>query len=177
MSIGDCNASCRLNDGRLLWADSWGMLFFDPVVFKTNQVEGRLMLTDIEVNGETILAGESRNGQIVLSASPERQEQLSFNPKNNKFRLYFSDLQYGMMQCKIAYRLLPEDEEWRIQPLGEGVEYSGLPVGEYVLQAKQVFPNAKEGEVVEVPIVVRAEWYHTCLLYTSHRNNKYHLYI
>lgn len=168
LSIGDCNASCRLNDGRLLWADSWGMLFFDPVVFKTNQVEGRLMLTDIEVNGETILAGESRNGQIVLSASPERQEQLSFNPKNNKFRLYFSDLQYGMMQCKIAYRLLPEDEEWRIQPLGEGVEYSGLPVGEYVLQAKQVFPNAKEGEVVEVPIVVRAEWYHTAWAYWAY---------
>lgn len=168
LSIGDCSASCRLNDGRLLWADSWGLLFFDPAVFKANKVESRLMLTDIEVNGETVLAGERRNGQIILSTSPEKQEHLSLNQENNKFRLYFSDLQYGMMQCKIAYRLLPEDEEWRMQPLEEGVEYSRLPVGNYVLQVKQVFPSAKEGEVVEIPIVIRAAWYHTVWVYCGY---------
>ena len=58
----------------------------------------QLMLTDIEVGGETILAGEKRNGQVILSGSPEQQKKLVFNSDNNDFHLFFSDLRYGMAE-------------------------------------------------------------------------------
>ena len=63
LSVGNCSAVCRLNDGRLLWANSWGLIFFDPFATKTDCEKIQLMLTDVEVGGETILAGEKRNGQ------------------------------------------------------------------------------------------------------------------
>lgn len=165
LSAGNCSAVCRLKDGRLLWANSWGLIYLDPTVYKVNKGNKRLMLTDIEVNGETLLAGEERNGQTILSNVPEKQTGFVFDSDNNNFRLYFSDLRYGMVQRKIAYRLLPEDKEWRMQLLEEGLWYNRLPAGKYTLQVKLVFPDATEGDVVQIPITVKAKWYHSKWVY------------
>ena len=161
LSIGGCTAVCRLHDGQLLWADSKGLIYFDPEVVKNNVGTDKLLLTDVEVNGESIMAGEEKNGQMILSASPDKQKELVFNSNNNDFRLYFSDLCYETMQRKIAYRLLPEDEEWHMISMSEGLGYNRLPAGKYVLEAKLVYPDAKESETIEIPIVVKSDWYVT----------------
>lgn len=161
LSVGNCSAGCRLNDGRLLWANSWGLLFFDPSVAKADNSKKQLILTDVEVNGEAVLAGQTLNGQVILSVSPEKQEKLVFSPRNNDFRLFFSDLRYGMTQRKIAYRLLPVDKEWKMMLLAEGLWYNGLSSGKYILQAKLVLPDGKEGDVIQIPIVVKSKWFHT----------------
>lgn len=165
LSAGNCSAVCRLNDGRLLWANSWGLIFFDPSATKGDSGKKHLMLTDVEVGGETVLAGEKRNGQIILSVSPERQEKLAFASDNNDFHLFFSDLRYGLAQRKIAYRLLPADKDWKMIPLAEGLWFNGLSTGKYTLQAKLVFPDGKEGELIEIPLVVEGKWYQTIWAY------------
>lgn len=166
--VGNCSSVCRLNDGRLLWANSWGLIFFDPSATKSTKRKKRVMLTDVKVNGETILAGEKRNGQVVLSVSPENQEELAFSSRNNNFHLYFSDLRYGMAQRKIAYRLLPVDTDWKIKPLEEGLWYKGLSAGKYTLQAKLTFPDGKEGEVYQIDVVVKSKWYYTVWAYLGY---------
>lgn len=168
LSVGNCCAVCRLNDGRLLWANSWGLLFFDPAASKVEGNKKELMLTDIEVGGETILAGEEWNGQTILTVSPEKQKSLTFDLTNNDFRLYFSDLRYGMTQRKISYRLLPGDKEWRMMPLADGLWYNGLPSGIYTLQAKLVFPDGNEGDMIEIPITVKGKWYHSIWAYLAY---------
>lgn len=166
--IGNCNSVCRLNDGRLLWSNSWGLIFFDPSATKSAKRKKQLMLTDVKVNGERILAGEKRNGQVVLSVSPENQEELVFSSQNNNFHLYFSDLRYGMTQRKIAYRLLPIDTGWKTKPLEEGLWYKELPAGKYTLQAKLTFPDGKEGEVYQIDVIVKSKWYYTIWAYLSY---------
>ena len=168
LSAGNCSSVCRLRDGRLLWANFWGLIFFDPATFKINRGTKKLMLTDIEVDGSVVLAGEKRNGQIVLPLAPEKLRKLVLNTKNNDFRLYFSDLRYETAQRKIAYRLLPEDEDWKMQQLGKCLWYNRLPVGEYALQVKLVFPDGTEGDVIQVPIVVKAGWYRSVGAYWAY---------
>ena len=165
LSIGNCGAVCRMTNGRLLWTNSWGLFFFDPSLAKIDSSKRRLMLTDVEVNGKTVLAGEKRNGQVILSVSPEQQQKFSFSAVNNDFHLYFSDLRYGMMERNIAYRLLPADEEWKIVPLAEGLRYGGLSIGKYTLQAKLVFPDGREGEMMQWPVEVKQRWYLTVWAY------------
>lgn len=165
LTVGNCSSVCRLHDGRLLWANSWGLLYFDPSVTKKDGGKRQLMLTDVEVGGAAVLAGEKQNGQMVLTVAPEKQKELVFGSDNSEFHLYFSDLRYGMMQRKIAYRLLPDGKEWRMKPLAEGLGFNGLPAGKYTLQAKLVFPDGREGDTIEVPIVVKAKWYHTIWAY------------
>lgn len=45
--VGNCNSVCRLNDGRLLWSNSWGLIFFDPAAVKATKRKKRVTLTDI----------------------------------------------------------------------------------------------------------------------------------
>lgn len=168
LSIGNCSAVCRMTDGRLLWTNSWGLFFFDPSAVKVDGNKRQLMLTNVEVDGETVLAGEQSNGQIILSMSPERQNELTFSPLNNNFHLYFSDLSYGMMERKMAYRLLPSNEDWEIVPLTDGLWYNGLPSGKYTLQAKLVFPDGREGDVVEIHVEVSPRWYDTIWAYIAY---------
>lgn len=156
---GGCHAVCRLHDGRLLWANSQELIFFDPVLAKVNNENRKLLLTNVEVNGKTVLAGEKRNGQLILTTSPDKQTKFVFSPGNNDFCLYFSDLYYGAMQRKIAYRLQSTEEEWKIKPLAEGVCYDRLPTGKYILQVKLLYSDATESEIVEIPIIITTNWY------------------
>ncbi len=166
-SFGNCSRVCRLRDGRLLWASSLGLIFFDPLTAKSSLHKSRLLVSELCVNGESVSVGEKVNGQTLLTASPDLQDRFAFNANNDDFTLYFSDLQFGMMQRKIAYRLLP-DGEWKIGALENGVSYRRLPVGDYTLQVKLVYPDANEGEVLEIPLRVKTYWWNTGWAYVGY---------
>lgn len=161
---GFCNRVCRLRDGRLLWADSWGLIFFDPMIAKNRQCQKQLFVSDVRVNGQRVSVNEKVNGQVILTMAPHYQSEFVFNARNNDFNFYFSDMQYGMMQRKIAYRLLP-DEEWKQCSLEDGIHYSNLSGGDYRLQVKLIYPDASEGEILEIPVVVTELWWRTLWAY------------
>ena len=108
-----------------------------------------------------------KNGQILLTTSPNLQQKFVFDADNNDFTFYFSDLQFGMMQRKIAYRLLP-DEAWKIGTLENGISYRHLPVGDYTLQVKLIYPDANEGEMIEMSIRVNTHWWKTGWAYLGY---------
>lgn len=159
-TMGCFNTVCRLRDGRLLWADSWGLVFFNPLTVKNHKNQSKLLLSDLWVNGKSVAVGEKVDGEVILSSTPDLQEQFIFSADNKEINFYFSDLQYGMMQRKLSYRLLP-DEEWRTASLEDGICYNHLASGKYTLQVKLVYPDASEGETLEIPIVVKAYWWGT----------------
>lgn len=166
-SLGNCNRVCRLRDGRLLWANFGGLIFFDPLIAKSGLHKNRLLISELRVNGEPVSVGEKVNGQVLLSVSPDLQRKFAFNAYNDDFTFYFSDLQFGMMQRKVAYRLLP-DEEWKIGTLENGISYRRLPVGDYTLQVKLVYPDASEGEVMEISLRVNTYWWNTGWAYLGY---------
>lgn len=157
---GYCNSVCRLSDGRLLWSDSWGLIFFDPVIVKKRQGQNRLVLSDLRVGGKTVTVGEEINGQVVLTVGPDNQGLFEFNAANNDFCFYFSDMQYGAIQRKIAYRMLPDDV-WKQCSLENGICYSNLKSGKYTLEVKLVYPDGSEGAVLQIPITVKEYWWKT----------------
>lgn len=165
--FGDCDKVCRLRDGRLLWGNSGELIYFDPLMAKSTRNKSRLVVSELWVNGESVPVGEKRNGQILLTTSPNLQQKFVFDADNNDFTFYFSDLQFGMMQRKIAYRLLP-DEAWKIGTLENGISYRHLPVGDYTLQVKLIYPDASEGEMVEMSIRVNTHWWKTGWAYLGY---------
>lgn len=165
---GNCNHVCRLKDGRLLWTKAWGLIFFDPLAVKNKETDKRLVLSELWVKGEPVEVGEKINGQVLLTTVPERQNRFVFHAGNNDFAFCLSDLRYGMMQRKVAYRLFPTEEEWRQGSLENPIAYSHVPVGKYSLQVKLVYPDATEGALLEIPIVIKAYWWKTPWAYLSY---------
>lgn len=159
-SLGYSGAVCRLHDGRLLWASSLGLTLFDPQTVKMERHKSTLCLSEVRVNGEFVPVGKLLNGKIVLTTTPSRQSDFVLRAGNDYYTFYFSDLQYGIMQCKQAYRLLP-DEDWKIGRLEDGVTFKNLPVGNYTLQVKLLYHDADESETIEIPISIAPYWWDT----------------
>ncbi len=152
LSTGDCSAVCRLTNGHLLWADSQGLFFFNPLIVKGENGSKQVVLTDVIADGKSIPIEERRDGQVILA-------------KNNDIHIHFSDFHYGMMQRKIAYRLLPVDENWETATIAESLWYNKLPAGKYTLQVKLVFPDGTEGDTTRLEIVVKDKWVNSAWVY------------
>lgn len=159
-SFGYSKDVCRLHNGLLLWASSLGLSLFDPQVVKVERHNGNLKLSEVWINGEAVSVGEKVNGRVVLSVTPNRQNDFVLGAGSNRFTFYFSDLKYGIMQCKQAYRL-QSDEEWKIGRLEDGVSFKNLSPDDYVLQVKLIYPDASESEITEIPFSVRTYWWNS----------------
>lgn len=159
--LGSCRAVCRLKDGRLLWANFRDMIFFDPVVVKSPKHKKNLALSDLFVNGVPVGVGDKVGDRTLLYTSTDQQKTFVFDVNDHDFSFYFSDFHYGIMERKMAYRLLPVESEWTIISIENGVSYTHLSSGKYTLQAKLIYPDGTKGEVVEVPIVVQTYWWQT----------------
>ena len=159
-SFGYSGEVCRLRDGRLLWASSLGLILFDPRAMKMEQHKALLRLSEVWVNGENVSVGEALHGEVILKTAPDGQSDFAFGGGCDYFTFYFSDLQYGVMQCKQAYRLLPGGD-WKTGELEDGIAFRHLPVGNYTLQVKLTYPDACESETVEIPIRIDTYWWNT----------------
>lgn len=155
---------CRLEDGNLLWANADGLLFFDPLATKSNAYKGAPVLSSLEVKGQPVAVGQSVNGRVILQENMGWQQKLVFYANDEDISFYFSDLQFSGKLRKLAYRLLP-NEKWNMSMLEEGVTYRNLSAGEYVLQAKLVYPDATESLVLEIPVLVKNNWWKTYWAY------------
>lgn len=157
---GGCDKVCRMRNGRLLWAGGGDLLFFDPIVVKSNKNKSVPVLSGLEVNGKSVVVGERVAGHVILEKTPGLQQEYIFNSGCAEITFLFSDMQYDGELRKIAYRLLP-DGGWNIGSLEKGVSYDHLSAGSYILQVKLVFPDASESKVVEVPVLVKDSWWKT----------------
>lgn len=148
---------CRLNDGKLLWANSTGLLYFDPRILKKSSNNRRFYISDIDVNYKKVEIGEEINGQVILDKPICETELLTLNHKNNNLILYLSDLKYGSSPNKIEFRLLPSDEKWH-PSYNDQIRLSNIEAGEYVLEIKPSYPMDGEEQITRLPIIVKKHW-------------------
>lgn len=159
-SFGYSNVVCRLRDGRLVWASSLGLTFFDPIIVKNERAKNNLQLVEVWVKGDPVSVGQKVKGELILKKLPGLQHKFVFGVMNNDFTFYFSDLEYGVMDRQQAYRLLP-DQEWKVGAMKGGITFRDLPTGSYTLQVKLIYPDATESAVWEMPIRIQNYWWGT----------------
>ena len=151
------NDVCRLNDGKLLWANSTGLLYFDPRILKENSSNRRFYISDIDVNYNKVEIGEKVNGQVILDKPAHLIEHLSLDYHNNNLILYLSDLKYGTSPNKVEYRLLPDQQEWSSN-YDDHVKLSNINPGEYVLEIRPSYPLEGNEQITRLPITVGRYW-------------------
>lgn len=148
---------CRLNDGRLLWANSTGLLYFEPRILKDDSSTRQYHISDIDVNYKKVEIGEKVNGQIILDKPAYLIDQLTLNHNNNNLVIYLSDLMYGASANKVEFRLLPIDTEWRAG-YNDQIKLSNMEAGEYILEIKPVYPVEGHELITRLPISVNRYW-------------------
>lgn len=148
---------CRLNDGKLLWANSTGLLYFEPRALKESSSNRRFRISDIDINYNKVEIGAEINGQVILDRPAHLAEHLSLDYHNNNLILYLSDLKYGTSPNTVKYRLLPTEKEWKTS-YDDQIKLSDITPGKYMLEIRPSYPLDKDEQITRLSISVDRYW-------------------
>lgn len=148
---------CLLNNGYLLWASSSGLSYFDPRLVKEESENGKMCISDLDVNYRKVEIGQEVNGQVILEKPVYQTAHLDLNHRNNNLVLYLSDLKYGNVSNRVEYRLLPLDETWKSSH-HNFISLSNLTAGDYTLEIRPVSPLRTDTEVTTLTLSIGEYW-------------------
>ena len=148
---------CQLNDGRLMWSNSLGLMYFNPKELKERSVANQLYISDIDINYNKVEVNEEIGGQTILKKPAYKTEELVLKHSNNSIVFYLTDLDYSKMPNKIQYRLLPDNQEWT-STYESKIEFSDLKAGNYTLEVRPISINDEEVPTTYMKIRIKKHW-------------------
>ena len=141
----------------MLWANSTGLLYFEPRTLKESSSNCQFHISDIDINYNKVEIGEKINGQVILDKPAYLIEHLSLDYNNNNLILYLSDLKYGTSPNTVKYRLLPTEEKWNTN-YDDHIKLSNIPPGKYVLEIRSSYPLEENKQITRLSINVNRYW-------------------
>ncbi|MEG2728711.1 MAG: two-component regulator propeller domain-containing protein, partial [Mucinivorans sp.] len=148
--------------GMLIWGNNNGLSSFDPRLlndFYKHLSNSCVRITDIEIGGRLICAGDTIAGKVILDRSMPFTENIVLGPENNNFSLHVSNLFFNSTYQNYAYRLLPIQNEWISIGQGERISYVALPAGRYLLQVKSLANSGNKIPITELGITIEPYWF------------------
>lgn len=121
------NSGLKAADGTLFFGGIEGFNYFSPLQLKVNRNVPQVVLTDLRVDNEPVLAGEKSLLQQHITVAKE----IRLNYKQN-FALAYAALNYTLPQKNTyAYQLVGFDKNWNYVGATTSAYYTNLDPGEY----------------------------------------------
>lgn len=153
------NSAASLPDGRLLFGTRSGILEIVLTADPTAQRQSRCFITDLRVNGVSVLTMDSLSRP--LSASLSRTREITLSHSQNSLTLYFSDFDYSRPRSTLyQYMLEGSDDDWRGPTSLNHAGYGDLPPGHYTFRLRKYTPGGNAPETV-LRVTVSQPWYNT----------------
>lgn len=156
--IAGSNRSAVFYDKTLFFGNNQSLTFFNPDDVSTSPVNDRVLITGLEVNNRPVEIGAAINKQVILDKGISYTGRIVLNNDNRDFSLTFNNLSYSNEQQKYNYRLFPYQENWLISNNGEKASYTNLPVGDYVFEVKNIYPDGQSGPLNSLKITILPHW-------------------
>ncbi|OWW27310.1 hypothetical protein B4Q04_06530 [Zobellia sp. OII3] len=130
-------SSAYLKNGYMAFSGLNGICYFKPEEIPNCEPLPKFDFGNFKLLNTTIKAGDSINGRVLLDKRLSETENLVLKHNENVFSLELTSLHFANpTNHSIKYRLSPLNKEWiRVPSHQKTISYSGLPPGEYQLQA------------------------------------------
>ncbi len=151
--FGDRSA-CILSDGEILFGGVNGFSAFYPHEIKEDTVTPKIVINDFELMNKFINVGDTVNGRILLSKSPNHTDKITLKHEENSFTIHFAALHYTAPESnQFKYMLEGFDNDWiRTTPKVRFAKYTNLNPGQYSF--KVIAANG-DGKWVDTPKTIR----------------------
>lgn len=153
------NASLKSSSGKLYFGGINGFNAFYPEEFKDNTYVPPVYITDIRINGETLIADS------VAPVYLKNEITLPFDRNNVTFR--FAALSYEK-PFRNAYNYILEgfDKEWIDNGNSNMATYTNLPSGDYIFKVRGSNNDGKWNEDgIRLHIKILPPWWHSVSAY------------
>ncbi len=143
------SASCfKSPNGELFFGGMGGLVSFFPSEISEDPNIPEIVITSLNVHGETVEVGKEYEGNIILDRSINETEELVLNYTKNEFSIEFSALDFSApSRNQYAYKLDGRDKKWQYLGSRHLVPFSNLKPGTYTLHLRGSNNNSKWNEV------------------------------
>ncbi|TVR75087.1 MAG: hybrid sensor histidine kinase/response regulator [Marinilabiliales bacterium] len=152
----------RAGDGELYFGGEGGFTRFYPQHIIPNEIEPRLVFTELAFDNITAAIGETVLGRQMLDRHINKTEKITLPSRHRTFNIGVAAIHFQDPQRnKIRYKLEGYDNEWRVIPAYyRAIYYSNLPPGNYSLRVTAVNSNnISSGKERLLDIEVLKPWY------------------
>jgi len=126
-------AHARLQDGTLVFGGNKGLIRFDPDQLEPDPTAPPIVITEIRLNGQPLIAGGSSPMQKV----PYLTDELILSHDQHDLSIDFSALHFSRPERnRYRYRLAPNGETWYEVLRGHTANFTNLSPGSYVFQVQ-----------------------------------------
>lgn len=134
-------ASLQLDDGRMLFGSTNGIVVFNPDDLMSINYQSPLKIVSLELYNKKVTP-MSKNSPLTKVI--DRTEKFTLNDKQKVFSLVFSSLNYiETSQNKYMYKLEGFDKEWQKVGNKNSTTYTNLNPGVYTFHVKSATNNGK----------------------------------
>ncbi len=120
-----------------------GYLRFDPRDVYINEEEQHVVISSVEVNGESLFPGKEIGGRMIIDENISKKSFLVLPYSSRNIKIEYSSLSYkDMGQEQYSCILEGFETEWRVNESGtSAMDYVNLPPGNYTFKVKSLLGN------------------------------------
>lgn len=123
----------KLKNNQLIFGTNHGIIKFDPNAIVSSQINPKLTLTELKING---IAIKPTNEDSPLKQALAFTDKIVLKYFQNSFSIEFSTLEFNTIESKYSYILEGYDQEWSIPSTQNTAIYKKLKPGKYLLKVK-----------------------------------------
>ncbi len=126
-----------LDNGDILFGGNNGYIRFDPEQATQYHLDPPIYITQLEVNNQSILAGQEISGTVLLGQDIAFSGQLTLGYKENTLTFTFSSLDYLQPNLNsYSYTLEGYDSDWKLAGNNRQTTYTQIPPGKYTFKVR-----------------------------------------
>jgi len=156
------------NDSLVYLAGKDGIIYFPTNGIKNNIVSDPPFITEVKVQNQKILPGETINGKVILNEVINYSKKMVLDYVNRNFSLSFSSPSYVNVRLnKFQYMLEGFDKEWiTADNNSRNIQYTNLPPDEYIFKVRTKNSNGHWSKISAYKIIIRPPFWMTwkCIL-------------
>jgi signal transduction histidine kinase/ligand-binding sensor domain-containing protein len=145
------NAALRLDDRRLLFGTTRGLLLFDPLRTELPDVGPAVAITEVRVDG----------GLATVGMGPDGIDEIEVPPYAQSVVFEFAALDFrAPLQNRHAYRLEGFDRDWSEVTAQTAAKYTNLAPGDYLFRVRAAGPDLVwSDEGAQLRLIVLPPWW------------------
>jgi signal transduction histidine kinase/ligand-binding sensor domain-containing protein/DNA-binding response OmpR family regulator len=131
-------AAKKLKSGELIFGGIHGFNLFDPKMLNTYKPKPNLVFTDLYLFNKAVAAGDTLNGQVVLTKALSETSQITLQHNQNVFDIEFAACDYfNPDKTKFEYKLEGFDKSWiTVSGNNRKATYTNLDGGDYIFKVR-----------------------------------------
>jgi len=157
-------ASCKDNNGTLIYGGINGITYFDPLQIKAYVKKLQIRIVDFYIHDKAVTKGMKSGNRQIIDTNVYDANKFRLSYKDNSFSIEFSAMEFYNPE-RISYMYSMNNGQWVSLRMGiNKVSFSDLAPGKYHFRVKARDYSAYS-DVKEITIIISPPWYESWWAY------------